>query len=77
LHRAADGMYTIRMTLEDSQQQRPAGDAANIILRSLQGLRVILLLDIDGRRFTYCASNVNPGVRELCTSFTNRTESTG
>lgn len=77
LHRAADGMYTIRMTLEDSRRERPAGDAANIILRSVQGLRVLLLLDIDGRRFTYCASNANAGVRELCASFTNRTESTG
>ncbi len=77
LHRAADGMFTIRMTLKDSLQQRAPSDAANIIVRSLDGLRVLLLLDIDGRRFTYTAPYVNAGVRELCAAFTNRTESTG
>lgn len=77
LHRAADGLLTIRMTLEDSQQRRAPGDAATIILRSLAGLRVLLLLEIDGRRYTSVAPNVNPGVRELCQNFTNRTESAG
>lgn len=77
LHPAADGLFTIRMTLRDGRQNRPPGDAAGTIVRSIQGLRVLLLLDIDGRRFTYAAPHSNPGVREFCQDFTNRTESAG
>jgi hypothetical protein len=77
LHPAADGLFTIRMTLQDSLARRSPADAANLILRSLDGLRILLLLDIDGRRFTYTTPHVNAGIRELCQNFTNRTESTG
>ncbi len=77
LHPAADGLFTLRMTLQDTLGQRPPSDAATIILRSIEGLRVLLLLDIDGHRFTYVSANANPGVRELCANYTNRMESTG
>jgi hypothetical protein len=72
LHPAADGMLTIRMTLRDSWENRSPVEAAASILRSFEGLRVLLLLEIDGARFVNMAPNVNPGVRELGQSFTNR-----
>jgi hypothetical protein len=72
LHAAADGMLTIRMTLTDSWENRSPAEAAAAILRSFEGLRVLLLLEIDGSRFVNMAPNVNLGVRELGQSFTNR-----
>jgi hypothetical protein len=77
LHPAADGMCTIRMTLCDWQENRSPADAAAAILRSLDGLRLLLLLEIGDSRFVQMAPNVNPGVRELAQSFTNRTERAG
>lgn len=77
LHPAADGMCTIRMTLSDSKENRTPAEAAAAVLRSLNGLRVLLLLEIDGSRFVHMAPNVNLGVRELAQSFTNRTEWAG
>jgi hypothetical protein len=77
LHRAADGMCTIRMTLRDSQEDRSPAEAAAAILRSLAGLRVLLLLEIDECRFVNITPNANPGVRELGQNFTNRTGRTG
>jgi hypothetical protein len=72
LHPAADGMLTIRMTLRDRWDKRSPAEAAAAILRSFEGLRVLLLLEIDGSRFVNMAPNVNLGVRELGQSFTNR-----
>jgi hypothetical protein len=72
LHRAADGMLTIRMTLRDSWDNRSPGEAAAKILQSFAGLRVLMLLEIDGSRFVNMAPNVNLGVRELGQRFTNR-----
>jgi hypothetical protein len=72
LHPAADGMLTIRMTLRDSWENRTPAEAAAAILRSFEGLRVLLLLEINGSRFVNMAPNVNLGVRELGQSFTNR-----
>jgi hypothetical protein len=77
LHPAADGMCTIRMTLKDSHENRAPAIAAAAVLRSLEGLRVLLLLEIDGCRFVHSVPNVNRGVRELGRSFTNRTGLTG
>jgi hypothetical protein len=77
LHPAADGMCTIRMTLRDSQENRSPAEAAAAVLRSLNGLRVLLLLEIEDCRFVHMAPNVNLGVRELGQSFTNRTERAG
>lgn len=73
LHPAADGMCTIRMTLRDSQESRSPAEAAAAVLRALQGVRILLLLEIDGCRFVNMAPNVNLGVRELGQNFTNRT----
>jgi len=70
-------MCTIRMTLCDWQENRSPADAAAAILRSLDGLRLLLLLEIGDSRFVQMAPNVNPGVRELAQSFTNRTERAG
>jgi hypothetical protein len=72
LHPAADGMCTIRMTLRDSLENRSASDAAQHVQKALDGLRVLLLIEIDGFRFVSMAPNVNLGVRELGRSFTNR-----
>ncbi len=72
LHPAADGMLTIRMTLRDSWDNRSPAEAAAAILRSFEGLRVLLLLEINGSRFVNMAPNVNLGVRELAQRFTNR-----
>ena len=73
LHPAADGMCTIRMTLRDSRENRSPAEAAAAILRSLEGIRVLLLLEIDGSRFVNMAPNVNFGVSELAQNFTDRT----
>jgi hypothetical protein len=72
LHPAADGMLTIRMTLRDNWENRSPAEAAAAVLRSFEGLRVLLLLEINGSRFVNMAPNVNLGVRELAQSFTNR-----
>jgi hypothetical protein len=72
LHPAADGMLTIRMTLRDSWENRSPAEAAATILRSFEGLRVLLLLEINRSRFVNMAPNVNLGVRELAQNFTNR-----
>jgi hypothetical protein len=72
LHPAADGMLTIRMTLRDTLEKRSPAEAAALILRSFEGLRVLLLLEIDGSRFVNMSPNVNFGVRELRQSFTSR-----
>lgn len=77
LHPAADGMLTIRMTLRDSWENRSPAQAAAAILRPFEGLRVLLLLEIDGSRFVNMAPNVNRGVRELGQCFTNRSGLTG
>ncbi len=73
LHAAADGLFTIGMTLRDSQVNRSPAEAAAEMLKSFSGVRVLLLLEIEGCRFVHMAANVNPGVRELGESFTNRT----
>ncbi len=73
LHPAADGMCTIRMILQDTEVGRSAAEAAGQVVRALEGMRVLLLLEIDGLRFVTMAPNVNLGVRELGRSFTNRT----
>jgi hypothetical protein len=73
LHPAADGMCTIRMTLRDNLETRSPTQAAASVLRSLNGIRILLLLEIDGCRFVNMAPNVNLGVRELGQNFTNRT----
>ncbi len=77
LHASADGMCTIRMTMRDSRENRSPGEAAASVLRALNGLRVLLLLEIDGCRFVNMAPNVNAGVRELARSFTNRSGRAG
>ncbi len=76
LHPSADGLFTFRMTLRDVLGRRTAGAAAELIVRSIDGLRVLALLDIDGCRFTYTPPHANAGVRELCLQFANRAEST-
>jgi hypothetical protein len=72
LHPAADGMLTIRMTLRDKWENRSPAEAAATIIRSFEGLRVLLLLEVNGSRFVNMAPNVNLGVRELGQNFTNR-----
>jgi hypothetical protein len=77
LHASADGLCTLRMTLRDSRIDRTPAQAAAAILRTLNGLRVLLLMEIDGSRFVHMAPNVNFGVRELGQNFTNRTGRAG
>jgi hypothetical protein len=77
LHPAADGMFTIRMTLRNTSESHSPAEAAATILRSFAGLRVLILIEIDGSRFVNMAPNVNLGVRELGQSFTNRSGLTG
>jgi hypothetical protein len=77
LHPAADGMCTIHLTLQDSRRDRSPAEAAAAVLRAFRGLRVLLLVDIDGSRFVSALPHVNRGVREMCRNFTNSTGLTG
>jgi hypothetical protein len=76
LHPAADGMLTIRMTLRDNWDNRSPAEAAAAILRSFDGLRVLLLLEINGSRFVNMEPNINLGVRKLAKNFINRSRLT-
>ena len=67
-HSSSSGSMT---TTQNGATMSAATVAA--VLRALHGVRILLLLEIDGCRFVNMAPNVNLGVRELGQNFTNRT----
>lgn len=74
---AADGMCTIRMTVRDSIEGRPAAAGAVRVINALTGLRVLLLLEIDGVRFVSMPPNVNAGVRDFARAFADSSRRAG